>query len=138
MQQQVDQNTRQQIEQIVAEYRDAWNNHNAAEIAALYTKDGIVVTPAPQMVKNGQQEIQENYQKAFATFPDNYDSAVDQIISLGADAVMVVGQSHLIDSSDNKIDGHWTAVFVPEGGKLKIKMLTAFTNPPPAQSTASS
>jgi uncharacterized protein (TIGR02246 family) len=67
MQQQVDQNTRQQIEQIVAEYRDAWNNHNAAEIAALYTKDGIVVTPAPQMVKNGQQEIQENYQKAFAS-----------------------------------------------------------------------
>ena len=138
MQQQVDQNTRQQIEQIVAEYRDAWNNHNAAEIAALYTKDGIVVTPAPQIVKNGQQEIQENYQKAFATFPDNYDSAVDQIIPLGADAVMAVGQSHLIDSSDNKIDGHWTAVFVPEGGKLKIKMLTAFTNPPPAQSTASS
>jgi hypothetical protein len=51
---------------------------------------------------------------------------------------MAVGQSHLIDSSDNKIDGHWTAVFVPEGGKLKIKMLTAFTNPPPGQSTASS
>ena len=26
----VDQNTKQQIEQIIAAYHDAWNNHNAA------------------------------------------------------------------------------------------------------------
>jgi uncharacterized protein (TIGR02246 family) len=111
----VDQNTRQQIEQIVAEYRDAWNNHNAAGIAALYAKDGINVTPAPQMVvKNGQQEIQENYQQAFATFRHHDSATVNQIIPLEVDSVISIGQSHLIDSSDNKIDGHWTAVFVPE------------------------
>jgi uncharacterized protein (TIGR02246 family) len=132
----VDQNTRQQIEQIIAEYRDAWNNHNAAGIAACYTNDGIAVTTAPQVVKNGQQEIQESYQQTFATYPHHDSATVDQIIPLGADAVMAVGQTHLTDSSGNKIDGHWTAVFVPEGGKLKIKMITAFANPPPAQSTA--
>jgi len=37
-QQQVDQNTKQQIEQIIAEYHDAWNKHDAAGIAALYTE----------------------------------------------------------------------------------------------------
>jgi hypothetical protein len=35
---------------------------------------------------------------------------------------------HLTGSGNNgptKVDGHWTAVYVPEGGKLKIRMLTA-------------
>ena len=52
----VDQNTKQQIEQIIAAYHDAWNNHNAAGVAALYTKDGILVTQASQIVKHGQQD----------------------------------------------------------------------------------
>jgi hypothetical protein len=42
--QEVDQTTKQQIEQNIAAYHDAWNNHNAAAIANLYTNDGILVT----------------------------------------------------------------------------------------------
>jgi hypothetical protein len=45
---------------------------------------------------------------------------------------MSVGEYHLTGSSNNKLDGHWTAVYVPEGGKLKIKMLTAVPDMPPA------
>src|SRR5215472_15518045 len=63
----VDQNTKQQIEQIIAAYHDAWNNHNAAGVAALYTKDGILVMQASQVVKHGQQDIEKNYEGAFAT-----------------------------------------------------------------------
>jgi hypothetical protein len=33
--QQGDQNAKQQIDQIIAAYHDAWNNHNAAGIGAL-------------------------------------------------------------------------------------------------------
>jgi ketosteroid isomerase-like protein len=47
----VDQNTKQQIEQIIAAYHDAWNNHSGAGVAALYTKDAILVAQAPQIVK---------------------------------------------------------------------------------------
>jgi len=43
-QQQVDQNTRQQIEQMIAEYHDNWNKQDGAGIASLYTKDGVLVT----------------------------------------------------------------------------------------------
>ena len=130
--QQVDQNTRKQIEQIVAEYHDAWNNHNAAGIAGLYTKDAILVTQAPQIVKNGQQDIEKNYAGAFATIPHHDSATADQIVPLGADAFMSVGEYHLIGSNNNKLDGHWTAVYVPEAGKLKIRMLTAVPDVPPA------
>lgn len=134
-QQQVDQNTRRQIDQIIAEYHDAWNNHNATGIAALYTKDGILVTQAPQIVKHGQQDIEKNYEGAFATLPHHDSATADEIIPLGADAAMSVGEYHLTgkgQSGPTKIDGHWTAVYVPEGGKLKIQMLTAVPDLPPA------
>jgi hypothetical protein len=48
-----DQNTRQQIDQIVAAYHENWNNHNAAGIAGLYTKDGVLVTPSAKVVIAG-------------------------------------------------------------------------------------
>jgi hypothetical protein len=37
----VDQNTRQQIERIVATYVENFNKQDAAGIASLYTKDGV-------------------------------------------------------------------------------------------------
>jgi ketosteroid isomerase-like protein len=82
--QQVDQATRQQIEQIIAAYHDAWNNHSGAGVAALYTKDAILLTQAPQMVKHGQQEIGQNYEKVFATLPHHDSATADEIIPLGA------------------------------------------------------
>ena len=131
-QQQVDQNTKQQIEQIISAYHDAWNNHSGAGIAALYTKDGILVTQAPQIVKHGQQDIEKNYEGAFATLPHHDLATADEIIPLGAGEFMSVGEYHLTGNSNNKIDGHWTAVYVPEGGKLKIRMLTAVPDLPSA------
>jgi ketosteroid isomerase-like protein len=128
----VDQNTKQQIAQIITAYHDAWNNHNAAEIADLYTKDGIIVSQASQIVKHGQQDIAKNYEATFATIPHHESATADEIIPLGAGEFMSVGAYHLTGSSNNKIDGHWTAVYVPEGVKLKIRMLTAVPDLPPA------
>jgi ketosteroid isomerase-like protein len=128
----VDQASKQQIEQIVAAYHDAWNSHNAAGVAGLYTKDGVLVSQAPQIVKNGQQEIEQNMEKAFTTLPHHDSATADQIIPLGAGEFMSVGEYHLTGSSNNKLDGHWTAVYVPEAGKLKIRMLTAVPDLPPA------
>ena len=134
----VDQASKQQIEQIVAAYHDAWNSHNAAGVAGLYTKDGVLVSQAPQIVKNGQQEIEQNMETAFTTLPHHDSATADQIIPLGASEFMSVGACHLTGSGNNgptKLDGHWTAVYVPEGGKLKIKMLTAVPDLPPAPTT---
>jgi len=84
------------------------------------------------MVKHGQQDIVKNYEGVFATVPHHDSATADEIIPLGADTYMSVGEYHLTNSSNNKLDGHWTAVYVPEGGKLKIRMLTPVPDPPPA------
>jgi uncharacterized protein (TIGR02246 family) len=134
--QQVDQNTRQQIEQVVAAYHDNWNKHDAAGIAGLYTKDGVLVTQAPKVVKTGPQEIEQNYKNMFSTNPPHHDSApVNQLSPLGPDMVMSVGEYHFTgqgQSGPTKLDGHWTAVYVREGGTWKIRLLTAVPDLPPA------
>src|SRR5215472_53062 len=110
---------KQQIEKIIAAYREAWNSHNAAGIAALYTKDGILVTQSPQVVKNGTQEIEQSYEATFKAGTVNDSATADQIVPLGTDAVMSVGQYHLTAKGQDgptKIDGHWTAVYVNDGG----------------------
>ena len=114
---------------------DAWNSHNAAGIAAVYTKDAILVTQAPQIVKHGQQDIEKNYEVAFATLPHHDSATADEIVPLGCGEFMSIGAYHLTGSGNNgptKLDGHWTAVYVSEGGKLEIRMLTAVTDLPPA------
>src|SRR5690349_6938500 len=82
--QQIDQNTRQQIERLAAAYVDNWNKHDAGGIAALYTKDGVQVTAAG--VRSGPQEIEQAYQSTMKTFPQHNGQTVEQISPLGNDA----------------------------------------------------
>ena len=130
----VDQNTRQQIEQLVTTYRTNWNNHNAAGIAELYTKDGVLVSQAPKVVKTGPQEIVQQYETVFKTMSHN-DGATAEVFPLGSDSLISVGEYHLSgqgQSGPAKVDGHWTAVYVKEGGAWKIRLLTAVPDPPPS------
>jgi uncharacterized protein (TIGR02246 family) len=133
--QQVDQNTRQQIERIMTAYRENWNKQDPAGIAGLYTKDGVLVTQGPtKVVKTGQQDIVEHYETLFKTLPHN-DGAPFQLSPFGADSVIALGEYHLSGQGQNgpmKADGHYTAVFEREGGTWKIRLLTAVPNPPPA------
>jgi uncharacterized protein (TIGR02246 family) len=134
--QQVDQNTRQQIEQLVTTYRADWNKQDTAGIAGLYTKDGVLVTQAPKIVKTGSQEIEQNYQNLFKTMSHN-DGATADVFPLGTDTVYSVGEYHLSGQNQNgpiKADGHRTAVYVRDGGTWKIKLLTAVPDLPPSAS----
>ena len=129
----VDQNTRQQIEQLVTTYRENWNNHNAAGIAGLYTKDGVLVSQAPKVVKTGTKEIEQQYETLFKTVSHN-DAATVEVSPLGSDSLISVGEYHLSGQNQSgpiKVDGHWTAVYVREGGTWKIRLLTAVPDLPP-------
>jgi uncharacterized protein (TIGR02246 family) len=78
--QQIDQNTRQQIERIAAAYVENWNKHDAAGIAALYAKDGVQVTETG--VRSGPQEIEQAYQSAMKTFPQHNGQTIEHISPL--------------------------------------------------------
>jgi uncharacterized protein (TIGR02246 family) len=134
-QQQVDQNTKQQIEQINAAFHANWNNHNAAGLAGLYTDDGILVTDRTAGAKRGRQEIEKYYADAFNRVSHHDSATIDELVPLGSNAVIAVGEYHLSGQGQNgpiKADGHYTAVDVLEGGAWKIRLLTATPNPPPA------
>jgi uncharacterized protein (TIGR02246 family) len=106
----------------VATYHENWNNHDAAGVAGLFTKDGVVVSQAPKAVKTGPQEIVQQFETTIDTLPDHDSATVDQVSPLGTDAVFSVGEYHLSgqgQSGPTKRDGHWTAVYVREGGHGK-------------------
>jgi uncharacterized protein (TIGR02246 family) len=132
--QQIDQNTRQQIERIAAAYVENWNKNDAAGIVALYTKDDVQVTAMG--VRSGPQELEQAYEGAIKTFPQHNGQTIEQILPLGNDAVIRIGQFHLAGQGQNgptKLDGRYTSVDVREGGTWKIRILTGVPIPPPAQ-----
>ena len=126
---------RQQIEQILTAYTGNFNKGDAAGVAGLYTKDGILVTPSAKIVKNGQQEITEHTQALMKLY--NHDEGtIDQVTPLGNDEAISVGEYHFTGQGPNgptKPDGHWTALYVREGGQWRIRLLTALNDPPRQQ-----
>jgi uncharacterized protein (TIGR02246 family) len=133
--QQVDPDTRQQVERLAATYAENFNKQDAAGIASLYARDGVLVSRAAKAVKTGAQEIEQTYQSVFKSGINHTDMTVDQVSPLGTDAVIAIGEYHGSGHGQNgpiEVDGHWTEVDVREGGIWKIRLLTAFPNTPAA------
>ena len=112
-----------------------WNKHDADGIAALFTKDGVLVTPTGA-VRSGSQEIEQASQGVMKTFPQRNGEMIEQISPLGNDADIRIGEFHLSGQGQNgptKLDGRYTAVDVHEGGTWKIRLFTAVRIAPLAQ-----
>jgi uncharacterized protein (TIGR02246 family) len=125
--QQVDQTTRQQLEQLRASFSERWNKQDAAGIAKLYTQDAVLMTGRAPYVKTGTQ-IEQNYTDNFKRGIIHNEAKIIQFIPLGADSVMTIGEYHLTGQGQTgpiKIDGHYSAVNVREGGAWKIQQLSA-------------
>jgi uncharacterized protein (TIGR02246 family) len=131
--QQIDRNTRAQIERLVAAYVEKFNKHDAAGIAALYAKDGMEVTATS--VTSGPQEIEQGYQSFMKPFSVlSIMVTIEQISPLGNDADIRIGQFHISGEGPNgptKVDGRYTTIDVREGGTWKIRLLTIANAPPP-------
>ena len=119
---------KKEIETLGASYMDCYSKKDPACIATHYTSDGIMVNPT------GIQKPVEVYTPAFAAGFTKLDAKVVQAHSLGTDAAIATGTFHITGKdakgADLDVSGKWTAGYVKEGGKLKIRMLTAVPNPP--------
>jgi uncharacterized protein (TIGR02246 family) len=123
--QQSDRSLRLQIESVVSSYAQNFNKQNASGIASLYTKDGVLVNPA-----GPEKSVEQYYQNAIKTGFNHQDIALEDVLSLGPDAAISMGEVRISGRSQNgsvlESNVRWTAVEVREGGTWKIRLLTAF------------
>jgi ketosteroid isomerase-like protein len=121
---------KQEVEKIGAAYVESFNKQDSAGIAALYANGGFHINPA-----GPRADVAEFYQALFKAGFNHEEATVDQAWPLGTDAAIAMGEYHITGKKQTgerlEVIGRWTAAYVPEGGKLKIRMLSAFPKAPP-------
>jgi ketosteroid isomerase-like protein len=122
---------KKQVEQLGVEYMACFGKQDPACIAALYTPDGFMVNPM------GVIKPSEYYGNSFKAGFTKLDVTTTQVHALGSDAAVGTGTFHVTgkDKDGAMLDasGTWGATYIKEGGKLKVRMLTAAPKPPPAK-----
>ncbi len=127
-----DQNLKQEVEKIGVAYADSFNRQDGDGIGALFATGGMHVNPA-----GPRTDIAEFYKGAFNAGFNHEEITVDQVWPLGADGAIALGEFRITGKNQSgapiETGGRWTSVDVREGGKLKIRMLSAFPKaaPPP-------
>jgi ketosteroid isomerase-like protein len=125
-----DQNLRHEVEKIGSAYAESFDRQDGEGIAALYATGGMHVNPA-----GPRSDIAEFYEGAFKAGFNHEQVTVDRVWPLGTDGALALGEYRITGKNKSgapiEIGGRWTAVYVNEGGKLKIRMLSAFPKAPP-------
>jgi uncharacterized protein (TIGR02246 family) len=125
----VDPNVRKAVEQISAAYKERFNKNDAAGVAELFTKDGLLISQSPEApVKSGTQAIVERYEGLFKAGVTKMDTKVEQVAQLGDDVAIAWGQYEFIGqgkSGPTKLTGTWSATYVRDTGTWKCRLLNA-------------
>ena len=126
-----DDNLKQEVEKIGSTYAESFNKHDFAGIAALYANGGMHVT-----AEGPRTDIAQFYEGAAKAGLNHEDITLKEVWPLGADAALAMGEYRLTGKNQSgapmEVGGIWTAIDIREGGKLKIRMLSAMPKPPPA------
>jgi ketosteroid isomerase-like protein len=126
-------------EQIVKKLDEAFNNGDAAAVAALYTKDAVQMTPQGPVY--GREAIKKLFtgmfqQGHFSNHLNKDDQGSPHMIGTAGNEVWRTGEwSFTLQGKSGgplQLKGYWGAVNVREGDTWKIRMLTFNVSPPPA------
>ena len=134
-----DQQLREQLVQIGKKNDDAWNNNDAAALAAIYTEDAIKVTDQGPI--HGRQAIEKWLAQVFQNFhPKNYISKTDSLRIIGtADNIAANGEWSMTLQGKNgesiPLKGYWAAIYVREGDDWKCRLDAYNVTPPPPAET---
>ena len=125
-----DADLKQEVEKVASAYVESFNKQDAVGVAVRYANGGVLVNAA-----GPHADIPEYYKTVFKTGFYHDDVTVDQGSPLGADAALGIGTFRIGGKNQSgapiELVGRWTAVYVREGGGLKIRMLSAFPKAPP-------
>src|SRR5262245_11815162 len=127
-----DADLKKQVDQIATAYVESFNKQDTAGIAALFATNAIVVGPlGPQtdMTKPPENALKAGF--------NHIEAKVDQVWTLSPDTAIGMGQSRYTGKNQSgapiEVANFWTATYVKEGGKWKIRMLSGFPKAPPAK-----
>jgi ketosteroid isomerase-like protein len=129
-----DSDLKKQLDQISASYAENFNKKDTAGLVALWAPGGIWVNA----VAGPSKLAPETYENMFKAGLEHMDVALTQIESLGSDTAIGTGSYRFTGknpTSGSAIDtsGYWTATYVKNDGKWKIKMLMGAPKPAPSK-----
>jgi uncharacterized protein (TIGR02246 family) len=120
------------------ELDEAYDENDATAVAALFTEDGLFVTPGEMF--SGRQQIETRHADMFQRSPiiDFNCSRERRHLDAIDNAVWSAGQWACTSQSPTGrvfAVGCWTAIYVREGDAWKFRMLTLSEHPRPAPPT---
>ena len=136
----VDPQLRQQIDALHKKESDAYNNGDAAALAALYTENAVLVTDRGPIA--GREAIEEHFADVFQKVQfSNKLAQCDQysprVIGTAVNEVWVTGDWSCTIKGQNfgpvDIKGYWGTVEVRVGDDWKIQMDTCNVTPAPTK-----
>lgn len=122
-----EQDEKDAITKVIEAHYDAWNRHNAKEMAALYAEDGDLRTPWNEIGKN-RQEVEAVYNSEFAKKTKNahVDDSIKSIRIVKPDIAFVDVESTItgMQTSNEKkypdLHHHVIFLLVKREGKWQI------------------
>ena len=118
-----DDQSNQEVVKIAVAFTENFDKQNSAGIAALFTKDGVFVSPT-----GAHTDVAQFYAEAFKAGIERIEVTVKQAAPVGVDAIIGMGEYQTGGRAASGAvigeTGLWTATYVREGGVWKIRMLT--------------
>jgi ketosteroid isomerase-like protein len=128
----------EQLDLLSKKFDEAYDNNDATAVAALFTKDGVFVTPQGPIY--GRDAIEKYYADRFQQWHfSNHFSQADQNsphgIGTAGNEMWAIGEfSETLQGQDGdpiQVKGYWSEICVREGDGWKDRMLTYNITPPP-------
>ena len=123
---------KEQAPKLRSEYIDAYNRQDVAALTAFYAADAVIVNPM------GVHPVDATFIEGwFKDGPRRTDTVFDKALPLGANTALGIGTLQITGKTlkGEPVDfkARWTATYVRDGGKWKVRLLTVIPMPPPAK-----
>ena len=130
---------REQFDALGKKFHEAWNNNDAAALAAFYTEDAVVVTNQGPIY--GREAIEKHYvdllkRVHFSNHTGKPDQYSPYVMGTAGNEMWGNGEWSSTIQGKNwgpiEQKGYWSAIDTLEGGVWKIRMETWNITPAPA------
>jgi hypothetical protein len=127
------QDVKEEATKLATAYQDCVGKHDAACVAALYSKDGVQVNPGGVF-----SDIKATYETNFKNGTDHIEIRLGHMSVINNDLVVADGETDIFGKDPKTGDAtkatvFWGSTDIRENGTLKIRMLTVGIKPPPAK-----